>query len=95
MMNQSAADATQVGRRRWRELLPIATSAFCAGSVAVVLLLILGYVAAHGFRAISIPFLTQLPHPVGIAGGGVANGIVGSLIIVGLAALMAFPVGLL
>ncbi|HLW71495.1 MAG TPA: phosphate ABC transporter permease PstA [Candidatus Binataceae bacterium] len=94
-MNQAGADPTPGGRRRWRELLPVALSGLCAGGVATVLILILGYVAAQGFRAISIPFLTQLPHPVGIAGGGVANGIVGSLIIVGLAALMAFPVGLL
>jgi phosphate transport system permease protein len=95
VINLAVAGATQSGRRRWREVLPVVLSGFCAGGVATVLILILGYVIAQGFRAISIPFLTQLPHPVGIAGGGVANGIVGSLIIVALAALMAFPVGLL
>jgi len=94
-MDQTSAGPAHVGRRRWREVLPVALSGFCAGGVATVLILILGYVIAQGFRAISIPFLTQLPHPVGIPGGGVANGIVGSLIIVALAALMAFPVGLL
>ncbi|MCL5045032.1 MAG: phosphate ABC transporter permease PstA [Deltaproteobacteria bacterium] len=69
--------------------------ACCAAGVAGALLLILGYVVREGLGAFSLSFLTELPHPVGVAGGGVGNGIVGSLIIVGLAALMAFPVGTL
>lgn len=70
-------------------------AAACAGIAAVLLLMILGYVIAQGGSAISIPFLIDLPRPVGVAGGGVANGIVGSLIMVGLAAAMAAPVGIL
>ncbi len=69
-------------------------SAFCAIGVAVVLLLIIGYVVREGLSALSISFLTQLPRPVGVPGGGVGNGIVGTLMIVGIAALMAFPVGI-
>jgi len=66
-----------------------------ATGVAIVLLLIMGYIIREGFSAISLSFLTRLPRPTGITGGGVANGIVGTLIIVGIAALMAFPVGVL
>jgi phosphate transport system permease protein len=94
-VDPTAAKRGRSGRQRGRELLAIGFSAVSAGGIAIVLLLILGYVVVRGFGGISVAFLTQLPHPVGIPGGGVANGIVGSLIIVGIAALMAFPVGLL
>ena len=46
-------------------------------------------------RAINWSFLTQLPHPVGVSGGGVSNGIIGTVIIIGMATLMAVPIGLL
>lgn len=81
-------------RRRLGSLLWTGASAFCAIGVAVVLLLIMGYVMREGLSALSLSFLTQLPRPVGVPGGGVANGIVGTLIIVAIAALMAFPVGI-
>lgn len=81
-------------RRRLGSLLWTGASAFCAIGVAVVLLLIMGYVVREGLSALSLSFLTQLPRPVGVPGGGVANGIVGTLIIVAIAALMAFPVGI-
>lgn len=70
-------------------------TAVCAALGAISLLVILGYVAVAGFRALNLPFLTQLPVPVGEPGGGVANGIVGTLITVGLATLIATPIGLL
>jgi phosphate transport system permease protein len=43
---------------------------------------------------LSVDFFTKLPVPEGVPGGGVANAIVGTLIIVALAAVMAVPVGL-
>lgn len=59
------------------------------------LLAILGYVALQGASSVNWDFVTQLPHPVGVTGGGVANGILGSIIIVGMATLMAIPIGVL
>jgi phosphate transport system permease protein len=70
-------------------------TAACASLGAIALLVILGYVALQGFRAINVAFLTQLPVPVGEPGGGVANGIIGTLITVGVAVLIATPLGLL
>jgi phosphate transport system permease protein len=70
-------------------------SGLCAGGAALVLLLILGYVAIQGIHAINVPFLTQLPVPVGESGGGVANGIAGTFIMVGIATLIATPIGIL
>ncbi|MHB8381324.1 MAG: phosphate ABC transporter permease PstA [Candidatus Binataceae bacterium] len=86
---------TPLTLRHPRSALGIFAAAFCAGGVAIILLLILGYVIREGIGAISIGFLTDLPHPVGVPGGGVGNGLVGSAIIVGIAAAMAIPIGTL
>jgi phosphate transport system permease protein len=93
-MNSMSGSAL-VRRRRLNSVLWIGVCGVFATAVAVVLLLIMGYIVREGISAISIPFLTRLPRPTGITGGGVANGIVGTLIIVGIAAVMAFPVGVL
>lgn len=59
------------------------------------LLFILLYILKQGVTAINWNFLTHLPKPVGEPDGGVSNAIVGTLIIVGVAALMAIPLGVL
>jgi phosphate transport system permease protein len=59
------------------------------------LFFILGYIAYHGISSLSWDFVTKLPKPVGETGGGIANAIVGSLKIVGLASLIGIPVGVL
>ncbi len=91
----SNRSSTRLLRRRITSLFGVASSIVAAGGVALVLVLIVGYVIREGIGAISLDFLTEIPHPLGVEGGGVANGIVGSFIIVGIAALMAFPVGIL
>lgn len=59
----------------------------------VPLALILFYVVKEGFSALNFAFFTHMPKPVGEAGGGMANAIVGTLILVLLAALFAVPIG--
>ncbi len=59
-----------------------------------VLLAILGYVVVQGGSALTPAFFTQTPGPVGEVGGGMANAIVGTLILVGFAALLGLPVGI-
>jgi len=81
--------------RRARSALGLIATAFCSALAAGLLVVLLGYVIIQGWGALNPAFLTQLPRPVGVTGGGVANGIVGSLIIVGIATLMAIPVGIL
>ena len=56
---------------------------------------ILWEVVARGFGALDWAFFTELPRPPGQTGGGLANAIVGTIIITGLAALMGVPVGML
>ncbi len=59
------------------------------------LFLILGYLVARGVTSLNIDFFMELPAPVGEKGGGMANALVGSLILVGLATMMSVPIGLL
>jgi phosphate transport system permease protein len=66
----------------------------CTGVALFFLLMILGYVTYHGAAAISWEFLTALPVPAGESGGGIANALVGSLLVVAVATLMAMPLGL-
>ncbi len=67
----------------------------CLVFTAGILLLILGYIANKGFSSLNWSFFVNLPAPVGKTGGGMANAIVGSLMLVGMATLFAVPVGLL
>jgi len=55
---------------------------------------ILFYIIKQGFSAFSWEFFTSLPKPVGEVGGGVSNAIIGSLLLVGIAACIAIPFGL-
>jgi phosphate transport system permease protein len=70
----------------------------CALSVVVALIplgLILFFVVSRGVQALNWDFFTQLPRPVGEVGGGMANAIVGTLMLTGLAGLGAVPIGII
>lgn len=67
----------------------------CALVVIAPLGLILVYFIQAGASSINLDFLTHLPKPVGEPGGGMANAIVGTLILLGLASLIGIPVGVL
>ena len=58
-----------------------------AAVIALIpLVLILAYVIIQGASALNIDFFTQLPKPVGETGGGMGNAILGSLMLIGIAA---------
>jgi phosphate transport system permease protein len=68
---------------------------WCSAGLALLpLALIAGMLVARGGRALSVAFFTELPQPVGMAGGGVANAITGTGILVLLAAAIGLPVGI-
>jgi len=58
------------------------------------LFLILIYILKEGITKINWHFLVNLPKPVGEAGGGIANALLGSLLIVFFAAVIAIPIGI-
>lgn len=83
-------------RRRYRtNRAATALLALVVAGVLAILLWILVYVAQQGLKYLGPAFLTQTPpgNPAD-AGGGFVNGIVGSLIIVGLATALAVPTGI-
>jgi phosphate transport system permease protein len=72
--------------------------AFCALSVLVALVplgFVLFFVVIQGVQALNLDFFTKMPKPVGETGGGLANAIVGTLILTGLGSLFAIPIGIL
>jgi phosphate transport system permease protein len=82
----------------WRKVASSAFVCFCVGSVIVALVplaLILFFVIREGIQALNLDFFTHMPRPVGELGGGMANAIVGSLIITVLGALLAIPIGIM
>jgi phosphate transport system permease protein len=57
------------------------------------LLLVLGYALQRGASALDLAFFTRLPNPAGEGGGGVANAIAGTFVLLGIAAATGLPVG--
>ncbi len=70
-------------------------AAVCVIIAIIPLLSILYDVTINGISAINLDFFTQLPKPVGEAGGGIGNAIQGTFIVVGIACLIGLPVGIL
>ncbi len=66
----------------------------CAVLVLLPLFSILYNLLHEGITALNWDFFTKLPKPVGEAGGGMANAIVGTLILLGLALLVGVPIGI-
>ena len=85
-------------RSYWRRGVSHLIVALCAVSVLVALVplaFILFYVITQGVSALNVDFFTHMPTPVGEAGGGMANAIVGSLMVTSFGALFAIPIGVL
>ena len=74
----------------WTLSLAIATAIILLPLFSVV-----SHLFYQGISHLSWDFFTQLPQPVGESGGGMKHAILGTLYLVGLAALMAIPTGLL
>ena len=53
------------------------------------------YVVTQGITSLNLSFFTEMPKPVGEAGGGMANAIVGSMLVTLLGAMFAIPIGIM
>jgi phosphate transport system permease protein len=79
-----------------RKIISRVAEAFCLLAVILALIplaLILFYVVTHGLTALNLAFFTHTPKPVGEPGGGMANAIVGTLVLIALAGAFAVPIG--
>ena len=82
-------------RRKLVNLLMQALATIAALAAVAVLALVVVSVAQRGASALNWGFFTQTAATFGQGGGGVANALVGSIVIVALATVMAVPVGIL
>jgi phosphate transport system permease protein len=82
------------GRRRVVNAVMLTLTGVAAVVTLVPLLLIFYYLLRTGVGALNLSFFTELPAPVGVPGGGMGNGILGTFLLVGLAALMGLPVAI-
>ena len=81
--------------RRTVNVLMSGLAAAAAGLVVLPLLLIFGFLLWQGASAVNVDFFTHLPKPVGEVGGGMANAILGTLVLLTLAACLGLPIGIL
>lgn len=79
----------------WMDRAMTGVMGLCLVLTCVPLFLILGYISYRGVGALSWDFFVRLPKPRGEIGGGLAQAIVGSGILVGLAVLIALPLAFL
>jgi phosphate transport system permease protein len=93
--NPTAAIIPPISLRR--RVMDRAMTGLAVLTVALVLLplvAIFAYLVYKGIGSINLAFLTQTPKPVGEPGGGMANAIVGSTLILGIASLIGVPLGI-
>ena len=86
--------ARGLARRRVASVAMVALTCVAAALAIVPLVAILGYLIKQGAGALSLDFFTSMPKPVGEPGGGMANAIVGTLILIGIASTVGLPVGI-
>src|SRR6202522_1743236 len=74
----------------------LATAAAIGSTIVVMapLIAIFGYLLFKGASSLNVAFFTQIPRPVGETGGGMANSIVGSGVLLAIASLLGVPVGI-
>lgn len=80
--------------RRFSNLLAMGSITLAALVVTVPLFVILGTVVRRGAAGLNWAFFTQIPAPIGEPGGGMANAIVGSLMILMFASIIGIPLGI-
>jgi len=80
--------------RHWLSGAMIGLTYLAAVLATLPLLLILFHLLRKGAASLSLTFFTSMPKPVGEAGGGMANAIVGTLTLIGIACLIGLPIGI-
>ncbi len=87
--------ANRYRRRKWTNGLLLSLTGLLTLLALVPLFWIIAYVFVRGFPYLNLDFFTQLPRPMGMAGGGVLHAIEGTLVLTVLACLFAIPPGVL
>ena len=80
--------------RKANNLLMTALMVAATLSVLVPLAFIFVHIIKMGLSSISLDFFTQIPKPTGETGGGLANGMVGSMVMIAIASALGLPIGI-
>jgi len=90
--------ASTGNNHQWRKIKSGLASAIALASALLVIAplgLVFFYLLASGAASVNWDFFAHLPAPVGERGGGMANAIVGTLELLGLASLVGVPIGVM
>jgi len=83
------------GRRRMLSKIVVGLCGLAVLIALVPLTLVFFYVIKQGFASLNWAFFTRMPKPVGEAGGGMANAILGTFFLIVIASIVAIPVGMI
>ncbi len=87
--------ADSIMGRKFKDRLMTALLAAATALVLLPLGLIFFHIVRMGIGSMSLDFFFHIPRPTGEAGGGMANGMVGSFVLIAIASLIGLPVGIL
>ena len=85
---------TRDGYRKALSHLIVVSCGLAVALALVPLAFVLFYVVTQGISSLSWSFFTEMPKPVGETGGGMGNAVMGSMMVVGIGALFAIPIGI-
>jgi phosphate transport system permease protein len=83
-----------LAQRKAVNKLMIAITTVTAIAATLPLIFILYHLSLEGIRHFDLTFFTSTPKPVGEPGGGMANAIVGTMLLIGVASAIGMPVGI-
>jgi phosphate transport system permease protein len=86
--------ARGLARRRGVSIIMVSLTCLAAALAVVPLVVILAYLLKQGAGSLTLSFFTNMPKPVGEQGGGMANAILGTLMLIGIASVVGLPVGI-
>lgn len=96
MMPRAVSRSTPANRlkRRTMSAVMVGLTYLAAALATLPLIFILVHITKAGASSISLDLFTKMPQPVGEPGGGMANAITGTLILIGIAAATGVPIGI-
>jgi phosphate transport system permease protein len=92
-MNAIAREVPAIGRRlKNASMLTLLTVAAIAATLPLILIIF--HLVRNGFSYMELSFFTEMPKPPGQTGGGMANAIAGTVVLIAMACALGLPVGI-